>query len=307
MIYSYGISLQGTYHIKKDLVCQDAHKIIKCSDSLAIAAVADGLGSSAHSDVASKIAAETSTEYCAERIKDDYSEEQILEMIKESFALSQSKIERFASDKDHEFNEYDTTLTLAILKDGNLYYGQSGDSGIVALTTEGLYEKVTKQQRDEEGRVFPLFFGEEKWVFGKYPEAVVSVFLATDGMYEILFPVYIRNEPISIYVALARFFMGPDFLHIDEVGEEYVRNKIEEFMNGIPDAQVNDDKTVVVLIDSSIEMKKQDEEYYAEPDWASLRQKYEEAWRKEAYPHLFNEEKSEEEKSTNNIDKDLKN
>ena len=27
LIYSYGVSLLGTYHIKNDIVCQDYHKI----------------------------------------------------------------------------------------------------------------------------------------------------------------------------------------------------------------------------------------------------------------------------------------
>lgn len=51
-----------------------------------------------------------------------------------------------------------------------------------------LYCKVTEQQRDSYGRVFPLYFGNEKWVFGKCEKAVASVLLATDGMFETLFP-----------------------------------------------------------------------------------------------------------------------
>ncbi len=300
MIYAYGITQQGTYHIKHDLVCQDAHKIVKCGERLAVAAVADGLGSEEHSDIASRLAAEVSTAYCAEQIKEDLSEEQILTIIRDSFALAQSRIEQAAEANGHELDQYDTTLSLAVLMHDTLYYGQSGDSGIVALTADGLYQKVVEQQRDEEGRVYPLYFGDDKWVFGKYPQPVLSVFLATDGMLEILFPVYIRTEPVSIYVALARYFMGPDSLHIEECGEDAVREKIAAFMRSIPDAQVNDDKTVVVLLDPDIEMKMQAPEYYAEPDWPALRRKYEEAWRRAAYPHLFQDEKEAEDAAEDN-------
>lgn len=296
MIYTYGITQQGTYHVKHGIVCQDSHNIIKCADSYAIAAVADGLGSEEHSDIASQMAARISTEYCAEHIKDDHSEEQILDVIKESFSLAQSKIEQVATENGHDVDQYDTTLSLAVFKNDVLYYGQSGDSGIVALTSEGFYKKVVEQQRDDEGRVFPLYFGEEKWVFGKFPDPVVSVLLATDGMFEILFPVYIRNEPINIYVALARYFMGPDSLHIEESGEGYVKEKVSEFINSIPDAQVNDDKTVVVLVNPDNEIKYQDPEYYVEPNWDELRQRYEENWKRAAYPHLFNDEEKIEEK-----------
>lgn len=189
-----------------------------------------------------------------------------------------------------------------MLRGDALYYGQSGDSGIVTLTTEGLYKKVVEQQRDEEGRVFPLYFGEDKWVFGKFLEPVVSVFLATDGMLETLFPVYIRNEPVNIYVALARYFMGPDFLHIEKFGEDYVKEKVSEFMKGIPDAQVNDDKTVVVMVNPDLKMKVQQQSYYAEPNWEELRRRYEEAWKRAAYPHLFKDAEDNQEEIKNNME-----
>ena len=69
MIYAYGVTQQGAYHVKNNVVCQDYHKIIKCSENMIIAAVADGLGSEEHSDVASKTASELSTEYCSDHIK----------------------------------------------------------------------------------------------------------------------------------------------------------------------------------------------------------------------------------------------
>ena len=292
MIYAYGITQQGTYHIKNDLVCQDAHHIIKCSDSFAIAAVADGLGSEEHSDIASKLAVKISTEYCAKKIKEDTVDDQILDIIKDSFALSQSRIEKTAEENGHDSDQYDTTLSLAVFMGDTLYYGQSGDSGIVALTAEGLYKKVVEQQRDDENRVYPLCFGEEKWEVGKFSEPVVSVFLASDGMFEPLFPIYIRNEPVSIYVALARYFMGPDYLHIEDVGEESVRKNVEEYMANIPDEQVNDDKTVVVLVNPDLDVKTQPPGYYAEPDWDNLIKQYKENWKRKAYPHLFKDDQA---------------
>lgn len=290
MIYAYGITQQGTYHVKKGIVCQDAHRIIKCGGSCAVAAVADGLGSEEHSDIAAKLAVTTAAEYCAERADPGATDEQLLQVIRDSFALAQQNIERTAADNGHDPDQYDTTLSLAILRRGTLYYGQSGDSGIVALTAQGLYKKVTQQQRDEEGRVFPLYFGDERWVFGTFPEPVASVLLATDGMLETLFPVYIRSEPVSIYVALARYFMDPGSLRIGEAGEDAARQKIEAFMAGIPDEQVNDDKTVAVLIDPEVEVRPQPPAYYAEPDWDQLKRKYQESWRRAAYPHLYEEE-----------------
>lgn len=292
MIYAYGVTQQGHYHIKSNIVCQDAHHIVKCSDRMAIAAVADGLGSEAHSDIASKLAAEFSTSYCAERLSENSDERVILDTIKEAFTLSQQRIEKTAEDNGHELDQYDTTLSLAVLIDDTLYYGHSGDSGIVAMTTEGTFEKVTEQQRDQDGRVFPLFFGEEKWDIGKFDKSVASIFMATDGMLEILFPVYIRNETVSIYAALARYFMDPAALHASEFQEEQTQERIDHFISTIAPAQVSDDKTVVVVANLDTEIHYQAPEYYAEPNWAELKKKYDEAWRRAAYPHLY--EKSEE-------------
>ena len=64
MMYAYGITLDGTYHIKNKIVCQDAHAIEKCGDRMVIAAVADGLGSAEHSEIASRLAADISTAHC---------------------------------------------------------------------------------------------------------------------------------------------------------------------------------------------------------------------------------------------------
>ena len=49
-------------------------------------------------------------------------------------------------------------------------------------------------------------------------------------------------------------------------------------MENIPDEQVNDDKTVAVLVNPSVKTKKQPKEYYQEPDWAALKEKHDDEW-----------------------------
>lgn len=286
MIYAYGSTLQGTYHIKNDIVCQDAHYISKCSDNFCIAAVADGLGSEIHSDVASKIAVRLAVDYCAATIQTDMLDQQIEATICTSFHRALSAIEEEARKNLHELDQYDTTLSLAVFIGDRLIYGHSGDSGIIVLTDEGLYEKVTEQQRDSDNCVFPLCFGEEKWVFGTFEKKVASVFLATDGIYETLFPLYVRDEPVNIHVSLARYFMDNRVISIDEIGEEEVSRRNEKFLLNIPDSLVNDDKTIVVMINTAVESHLQPPEYYQEPDWNELKRKRDEEYRLKAYPHL---------------------
>ena len=285
MIYAYGVSLPGTDHIKSDTVCQDYHKIIRCSKDVAIAAVADGLGSAAHAEVGSRIAATVAAEHCRQYISTNNAAH-ILDVIRAAFVTALRAVEKEANSKDRSQDLYDTTLTLAVLVRDTLYYGHSGDSGIVALTTQGRYEQVTTQQRDEEGRVFPLFFV-DKWEFAQYGEKVSAVLLATDGMLEPFFPMYIRNEPVNIHVSLAQFFMDNRSLRIDKVGEEAVQTGMRDYIESIPAEQVSDDKTVAVLVNTAVRTKRQPRAYYLEPDWAELKRKHDEAWKREAYPGLY--------------------
>ena len=286
MIYSYGITQIGTYHIEHNIVCQDAHYIKKLSDSCVIAAVADGLGSEMYTDVASKAASQTAVKVCAEEYSPDMDDSATIDLIRQAFRIAQYKIEEIASTNGHEITQYDTTLDLVIYTGGKVFFGHAGDSGIVALLSDGTYAKVTQQGRDDMGRVFPLCF-EDCWVFGVYEKVAAAVFLATDGMLETLFPILLRSQPVDIYVALAQYFMDRELLRFDEVGETAVAAKIGKFISSISGEQVDDDKTVVVLCDDGVELTRQPDEYYAVPDWKRLEREHREAYMREAYPHLF--------------------
>ncbi|MCL1882659.1 MAG: protein phosphatase 2C domain-containing protein [Defluviitaleaceae bacterium] len=288
MIYYYGVSLPGTYHAKHGILCQDAHKILPCGKYMAVAAVADGLGSAEYSDIGSKIAVKEAVEYCQKKLIAKATDDQVKEIIRLAFHTAQRAIENEAKTKDHLIEQYDTTLTLAVLIRDTLYYGHSGDSGMIALTTHGRYEAVTQQHRDEEDRVFPLFFT-DKWEFGRFSENVSAVMLATDGMLETFFPIYIRNKKENIHVSWAQYFMDNRGLKIDKLGREKVQAGMMDFIEKIPAEKVNDDKTITVLVNTSVKInwKRQPKEYYQEPDWEELKRKHDEAWRRQAYPELY--------------------
>ena len=286
MFYSYGISVKGADHIREETVCQDANKIVKCSEGMVLAAVADGLGSEKYSDRASMKAVETATTYCAGHIKEDDTEEAILDGIRQAFIQSRTEIESMARDQGNEIDQYDTTLTLAVLIGDCLYYGHCGDSGIIALERTGLYSRVTEQQRDDYGRVFPLCF-EDHWTISRYSEPVGSVLLATDGMLDTFFPVWIRNESVNIHVSQARFFMDPERLRIEKMNEEETTERMRNILESIDPETVGDDKTVAVVINMDIICEKQPDNYYKEPDWTELKRRFNEEWRKAAYPGLY--------------------
>lgn len=289
MIFYYGVTQQGTYHIEHDIVCQDAHYCKVVNEHYAVAAVADGLGSEKYSDLASKIASEKSVLYCIENIKETDDEDAILDVVKKSFAVALEEIYKAADAAKQERDQYDTTLALVVYLNQNIYFGNSGDSGIVVLNKNGTYEAITEQQRDENNYVFPLCFGEEKWVFGKKTE-VASVLLATDGLFETLFPFLLQNEQVKIYVSLAHYLMNEECLNFQKEGAEVVQKKMDAFVSNISGKQVNDDKTLLVLLDTSVVAERMPEEYYSTPDWSALKRKHDEAFRRAAYPHLYKDE-----------------
>ena len=290
MICKYGIKLRGLSHEKEGTPCQDAFAIVPCGDDMVIAAVADGLGSCAYSDLGSQKAVDVAARYCKQNLVRSGSTEDILQVIRLAFLEAQSETEKDVESRNHDLVQYHTTLSLAVLIGDTLYYGHSGDSGIIALTTEGRFEKVTKQQRDEDGHVFPLFSNEDLWDFGQF-DKVCSVLLATDGMLECLLPRLLKNEP---YVNIAGKLMDNRSLHIDKEREDAVKEQIENYVKTIPPERVgHDDLTIVALVNTSIEPRTQPMEYYKEPNWAELIRKHNEEFERAAYPCRFEGENRE--------------
>lgn len=282
MIYTYGITCRGRYHDQDNSPCQDAHKIVR-KGNLVVAAVADGVGSENCSHIASELAVSKSVDYCMDHLTEPLVEEDVLDVIKDSFweALQAIQVEAAGSD------QYDTTLTLAVYMDGELYYGQSGDSGILALADDGLVEGVTIQQRDDESRVYPLDAGTSKWVFGRYPKKAASVLLVTDGILESLFPSVLDAERQKVYVYQACFFMDDEILRFGECGKDMVENRIRQYLENIVAENISDDLTVVAIVNLDLPIERQPDDYYMLVDWEILKKDMEERRRRILYPHLY--------------------
>ena len=293
MILSYGFSDVGSSHTKKDAVCQDSNKILTLENGSVIAAIADGVGSCRYSDESSKIAVETAATYCAKEIEGSNGVD-LIAIIEKSFTLAERAIDELSLSRNHLQTEYDTTLSLVIYDGKTVTYGHCGDGGIIGLSKSGDYIKVTEPQKVDGLYVLPLR-DKSRWVFGSHEEEIVSVLLATDGVYDTFFPYLLKGQPVEVYIPLIRYFMDNNIVkatakNIDEIGKER-----RDFINSEACASITDDKTLVVLIadDRAAEIK--DEAYYKEPDWDSLQQE----WNKKAYPHLY---KDEEKMIDNEID-----
>lgn len=264
----YKSNMAGPYHIEKGLPCQDSFAISK-SGNFSILAVTDGLGSELHSDIGSAVAARTAVEYCTERITVEMQFDAIKKVMNNALVNAYKAVLARASEDGNDSDDYDTTLCLAVYDGKYLYYAQSGDSGLVALLENGEYYRVTTQQRDEEGRVFPLCWGPEKWEFGYVDSPVSAFMLMTDGVFEQICPKLMRRRNIEINIPLARKFLDRFDCTEDDIPR--LEKAVHKYMENYPRHLLDDDKTVIVLINPNRIPAKKEESYYAIPDWKSMR------------------------------------
>lgn len=291
MIFTYKASMAGPYHNDNNLPCQDACAIKTGNDEVKVFAVADGLGSELYSDIGSSVAVETAVNYCAEHITRDMSYIDIKKIMNNAMVYAYKAVLTKAAEDGNDSDEYDTTLCMAVYDGEHLYFAQSGDSGMVALLQNGEYFRVTTQQRDEEGHVFPLCWGPEKWEFGCVEKPVSAVMIMTDGVFEQICPPLMKKKEVDINIPLARKFM--DRFDCDEENIEDLEKAAYEYLKNYPRQSLDDDKTVIVLVNTERKPEKKDETYYAIPDWKSLR---EEAEKKlTAYNELQHDEKDTDE------------
>lgn len=273
MIISYKANMAGPYHIDAGLPCQDSFAIKEGRDSYIVAAVADGLGSELYSDIGSAVAASTAVDYCAKRISAGMSFEEIKKIMNNAMVHAYKAVLTKAEQDTNDPDEYDTTLCLCAYNGEHLYYGQSGDSGMVVLLQSGEYRRVTTQQRDEDGCVFPLCWGPDKWEFGYLENSVSSVMLMTDGVFEQICPPVMRGKEIDINIPLARKFM--DRFDCNEELVAALESAAYKYLENYPRNLLDDDKTVVVIINTANPAKVMPETYYAVPNWKALREEAE--------------------------------
>ena len=189
-IYAYAISQQGSAHVLAGQPCQDASATtwVLSSDGVTgyqISAIADGVGSCLLSQRGSAEAVEKVTEYLSSELQNmtDPDDTGILTLLEQAFNYAEEDVEILADREMMSVLEYDTTLTVTVYRgDGSLWYGHSGDGGVVALYADGTYGMLTHRHKgDEANSVFPLRF-QEDWEFGKASKPAAAFAMMTDGV-----------------------------------------------------------------------------------------------------------------------------
>ena len=203
------------------------------------------------------------------------SAEEILSIIKTSFDKVNFAIKQKA---DTFLDEYDTTLTLAVFITGRLYFGHAGDSGIIALRSDGFFEEVTKPQLGsgygKERPVYPLA-AESQWVFGNYKHRTKAIFLMTDGVLNKTIPPLLEKQEYKLDNAYLFY------LYDNLVKNSDLKSWINIELTHILPSEINyDDKTLVAVICNSVELNPQSKKYYNYPNdklWHDLLMRHKQA------------------------------
>ena len=275
MIGSYYVSAIGTAHLEKaDGVCQDYSAVKHISDRLVVAAIADGLGSAAQSDVGAKLAVESVIEYISQRIN-SVPLNQYPELIKQAYIYAYNETLSKAKENGIDARDYNTTLTAVIYCGTELYYGQCGDGGIIALTAQGDYVRVTSAEKGESfNETHPLLNGEQYWSFDRFQGQVCAFLMMTDGIFDLVCSPLLNEQPCPIFVAFARKFIDRNILAANNAEDfEKLQSRISAFIASekfSKDYGVTDDKTIVGVINTGIMPALKDEKYYEAPDWEAL-------------------------------------
>jgi hypothetical protein len=236
-----------------------------------IAAVCDGVGSQRNSDLGSQTASAACVAYCAKFLQSGMSDKDVLDIAKEAFGFALQSVYDMSAKNLMDFGQCDTTMTLGIIIDGDLFYGHVGDSGMFALFTDGRILQVTDPQNDEEGRVFPLRDA-SRWAFGKALGKAAAALLCTDGVWSMLHPKRPPGAKIKYSIPLIDYYIDPGFLdrRCPDGNVESLLGWIDSELDLINKEHAiearYDDLTIVVMQDTSQAISYQPDAYYMVPD-----------------------------------------
>lgn len=238
-VMGYCFSIEGASHTEKNIICQDSSGILK-KGAWRLAIVADGVGSCKHSDAASKLAVETASKVVNAAFPYE-GDEDFLALIRIAMHSAENAIESFVVKNNGELQDYQTTLAVALFNGTTLYYGNAGDSGIVALDEFGTYHILSAKQNNEYGDVHTL--AERKFEVGKAGFNVAGVFCMTDGLLDWVVPKSLSKHSHPVHVPRASLFIPPSIWKSKSKIEEHqileYRDLVESEIKKIVDSLRN--------------------------------------------------------------------
>lgn len=268
MLHFYAVNEAGASHRDAGLPCQDAFCALRLAAGPLVACVADGLGSARLSQVGSAVASHSCAHAVARELADDAVPARWRPAIERAFASAEQAVLAAAAERCVDPGELDTTLCCAVFDGSSAAWGNAGDSGALCALEDGTYVPLTTQDRDDEGRVYPLCF-DDRWTFGAQGRAA-SVLLATDGVLECLAPPALAAQGLDpIDTRIARMFLHPQPGDGERLPE--VEREASAYFADYPRSLLDDDMTLVALFDDERAPGEREAGYYDGPDWEQVR------------------------------------
>ena len=255
MISAYNFSLRGRDHKKYNMPCHDASLVMDITPSWKLAVVADGVGSCRHAEKASELASKKAAELIKAQFPASTSDSSVYEsVILAAMHGAANAVESYVEQMDPGSEaEYQTTLTVAVMGGKTLYYGQAGDSGIVALDEDGNYHIVTEKQNDEEGSVYALP-ANRRFVVGTADFEAAAVLCLTDGVLDTAAPALYKGQKYPVDVPFANRFISYGLgLSADEAKEkeELCRTQVIEYLESDACSRMTDDLSAAVMVNTN--------------------------------------------------------
>lgn len=263
MISAYNLSLTGRSHMNNDMPCQDFSIIEQISPSWCIAAAADGVGSCEHSEIASEIAAREAVSLAAKLFPGENARtaEDFTSVIRAAFHGAANAVKTYVDQHDPGNEEnYQTTLALALMSPGDLYFGNAGDGGVIALSEEdGRYHVLTHKGNDENGCVYSL----PAWRFfetGKAPFKAVAALCFTDGILDSAAPRILSKENFNVNVPFVNMFctygLGLEGGEKEEAA--LTVQKLTDYLRSDECSFMTDDLSAAVMVNTESLLTKKD-------------------------------------------------
>lgn len=249
-----GASVRGTSHETHGTVCQDAHAWRVLGDGTLIAAVADGAGSAAHSEIGSRLAADTVVETLAAVIAEARPITRAAwdELLRASIRRCRDALVAGADEMAIALRDLATTLSVAVVADPFVCVAQVGDGLIVVQEPTGALSIGTHPARGEyanettfivEKRLDELIetLGDEA--------AIAAVVLSTDGLLRLA-------TTVQSYAPHVPFF-SPVLGFARAAGDDLwsARTKLASFLSTDRiNRRTDDDKTLLIAVRTDVEV-----------------------------------------------------